>query len=340
MKSERLGKTLKNIGITLLFPIVMLILMELVSLTQNTHIIVSSLDIQNLIRQTGVTTLIACALSFNLTCGRMDLSLGAQRLIGVIIGGNIAMKLGFNGIGLLIFAFLFGLVFGAVTGFAFVITKVPAMVLGIGVGLVYEAIAFIATDGVGLNIFGVQGMNILTSELFNVSVVVIFVLLIMYVLEYTTYGYHLRAIQGSQRISKAAGINVYLNAILSYSFAGGAVCVAGILDAAINNGMPCATGFTSNGSTMSNLFPMFLGLYLARWSNQPIGILAASLTLKIFALGLVRLNLNSSMTNVVTMALFLLFLIFLANENSGKVKRAEKARIAMAEEKKKLLAAA
>lgn len=334
--SNKAKKTIVSVLVTVGFPLAMLILMEIPLLVvKQTHIITGILDIQNIIRRTAVSCLIAYALSFNLTCGRMDLSLGAQRLVGVIVGGNLGLRLGLSGVGLLLFALLFGLLFGFLTGALFVVTRVPAMVLGIGVGLIFESVAFISSDGKGFNLFGTEGNEILINVWFTVGVLVVFGGIVMYVLGYTRYGYHLRAIQGSQRIAKASGINVFVNAILSYTFAGGAVAVSGMLDSAMSNGMKVATGFMSNGTVMANMFPMFLGMYLARWSNQPIGILSASLTLTLFSLGLSKLALNDAQQNVITMLLFLGLLIYLANEMVLGKRKAEKARVAMARAKLK-----
>lgn len=336
--SEKTKKIIKNICITISFPLAMVLIMELAVLSKQTHLIGTVIDLQNIIRRTAISCLIAYGLSFNLTCGRMDLSLGAQRLIGVILGGNIGLSLGLTGIGLLLFAFVFGLLFGLITGVLFVVTRVPAMVLGIGMGLVYESLAFVTSEGKGFNIFGVAGNEILIDMWFTIAVIAVCGGAVMFLLGYTRYGFHLRAIQGSQKIAKASGINVFKNAILSYAFAGGAVSISGMLDSAMTNGMKVSTGFMSNGTVLANMFPMFLGMYLSRWSNQAIGIFVAALTLNIFSLGLSKLQLNDAQTNVITMLLFLALLVFLANENIFKIRRAEKARIALANEKKESLA--
>ncbi len=337
--SNKTKKIFKNIIISACFPIVIFVIMELLVITKGNHLVSSVLDIQNILRRTAISSLIAYALSFNLTCGRMDLSLGAQRLVGVILGGNIALSLGLSGVGLLLFAFAFGLLFGFLTGVMFVITRVPAMVLGIGLGLIYECVAFFTSEGKGFNIFGTEGNEILIDMWFTALVLLLSAGAVMFLLGYTRYGYHLRAVQGSQRIAKSSGIKVFRNAILSYTFAGGAVTTSGMLDAAMSNGMKVSTGFTSNGTVLANMFPMFLGMYISRWSNQAVGILIASVTLNFLSLGLSKLQLNDAKTNVITMLLFLALLIYLANENIFKVKRQEKARIALAQEKKAKLEA-
>lgn len=328
-------KFYKNAAITLAFPLVMGLIMEILILInmEDAHIVNSLMDVKDIIRDTACSCFIAYALSFNLSCGRMDLSIGAQRLAGVIVGGTIAVAIGLQGLWLLLFSILFGFLFGFLTGVLFVATRVPAMVLGVGVGLVYECVAFVASDGAGLSVMDISGMDVIRNEWFALLLIALVGGVNFLLLGYTRYGYHLRAIQGSQRIAKGAGVNVFKNAILSYSFAGACVGVAGMLKTATNLSLKVQTGFTSNGPIFVNFTPMFLGMYLARWSNQTIGILVASFTLVLFQKGMSILQLTDAVQNVLSMVFFLALLVYLANENVFKVRRAEKARIALAREK-------
>ncbi|MEG1806380.1 MAG: ABC transporter permease, partial [Clostridia bacterium] len=259
---------------------------------KQTHILNSVLDVKNLIRNTGISCIVAYALSFNLPSGRLDFSLGAQRVVGTIIGGNFALYLGLSGVWVLLFSIVFGIIFGFITGYVFVLTRINPMVLGIGMGLIFECIAFVSTKGVGLDLFGVPGVSILTNELFTMGTIAVTALIVLLVTGYTRFGYNLRAIQGSQAIAQGAGINVFKNAVVCYTFSGGLVCVAGTLDAALNNQMESTMGFSSQGPVMTHFFSMQLGGYLAKWSNMPIGIIVASLTLRIFTTLLIRFELD------------------------------------------------
>ena len=98
--------------------------------------------------------------------------------------------------------------------------------------------------------------------------------------------------------------------------------------------MAVTSGNASSGTVVSNTFPMFLGIFLGRWSNQAVGILVATLTLKIFAMGLAKLQLSEAMSNVVNMFLYLAFLVYLANEHYFKKKKAEADRMEQVRQKK------
>lgn len=326
---------IKKILITLAFPLGMTLIMALFLSVAGKSIEISMLDIKNLIRNTGSSSIIAFALSFNVTSGRLDLSLGAQRLVGTIIGGNIALSLGLTGIWLLAFSLLVGLFFGFLVGMLFVIVRIPALVLGIGMGLILETIAYVGSGGFGLNLFGVSGIAFLSEINFTILIVTFIALFTFILVKYTKFGYHMRAIQGSQRIAQNSGIKVFNHAVISYSLAGAFVGISGMLESAYRTQLEATLGFASNAPVLGNIFPMSLGLYIGRWSNQAVGIVVATLTLKIFAMALGRLEFSGAMTSVMNMLLFIMFLIYRANEDYFKNRRAVKERIEVAHTRNK-----
>lgn len=335
-----MNKKVKNALFTLAFPLVTFLLMEAACMAfKGRHLINSFLDIKTLVRNSGIAVIIAFSLSFNLTSGRFDLSLGAQRLAGTIVGGIVATSLGLSGVWFLLFAVLFGLAFGLITGMVFVITRVPPMVLGVGIGLIWECVPYVASQGKGLNLFGVAGMEILTDTAFIIGLVVVVAAMVSLLLNMTRFGYQMRAIQGSQFIAKNSGINIFKHAVICYALAGALVCVAGVIDVSFTTQMTASLGMTSNATVVANMFPMMVGGYLALRSNQAVGIIVASLTIKLFSYGLTTLELSEPNTAVANMAIFIIFLVFLANKDVFKRRKAERARIALAKEKKQTMQA-
>lgn len=335
------NRKVKDVLFTLVFPIAVFVLMEfLCFVLKGRHLLGSLLDIKTLVRNTGVSAIIAFALSFNLFCGRFDLSLGAQRLAGTIIGGLIAMKLGLSGLWFLFFSLLCGLFFGFITGMVFVLTRVPPMVLGVGIGLVWECVPYTVSQGKGLNLFGVHGTEILTSTAFTIATMIIVAIFVSVIMNKTKFGYEMKAIQGSQLIARNSGINIFRHAVLCYTFAGGLVCIAGIIDASFQTQMSSTMGLTSNGVVVSNMFAMMLGGYIGEKSNQATGVIVASLTLNLFSYGLTLMELSEANTSVVNQTVFVIFLVFLANRYFLKRRKAEKARIAQALEQRRIMSVA
>ena len=323
---------LKSIAIAIALPAVVFVVMELLLfMSHGQHIIRSSLDVKNLIRSSGISAAISFALSMNLSCGRMDLSLGAQRVAGTILGGLIAQALGLGGIWFLVFAVVFGMLFGTIVGLAFVTLRVPAMVLGIGMACILECIGFASSKGVGLRLMSFEGVTLLSDVNFTITVIVIMTVLMLALMTYTPFSYHFRAGRGSQYIARNAGINVFANVVICYTLAGGLVCVAGVLDGAYVGSVSATMGLGSTGSVMANMFPMMIGgMFLSRYINQAVGIVSASVALKIFSMGLSSFNVSEAVSSCINMALFIGFLVWLFNSNALKQARQDRERIAEA----------
>lgn len=326
---------LKNILITVGLPLVTYLIMDIVCVALvERHVISSILDVMNLLRNVGISAATAFALCMNLTNGRMDLSLGAQRMVGTVIGGNLALSMGLSGVWILIFGVICGLIAGWITGMVFVTLRLPPMVLGIGMALIWECVAFAASKSTGLQLFGIQGVEILSDVKFSITVTVVVVAICAVILGYSKFSYDKRAIRGSGKIAQSSGINVFRNAVLCYTLAGGLVAVSGVLEAGLSGSYAAAIGFTSNAVVMKHIFAMRLGNYIAKWSNQAVGILAAAFVLQIFTAGVINLRLDMAMNSALNLTLFLVFLVYLANEDVIRVARAKKKRIALAKEKR------
>ena len=341
-QQNKLLSALKSIVITLALPVAVLLIMELLVFTfqDGRHVIGSALDVRNLIRSSGISAAVAFALSMNLTSGRMDLSLGAQRVAGTIVGGLVAQNLGLGGVWVLIFAMVFGVLFGGVVGVAFVTLRIPPMVLGIGMACILECIGFATSNGVGLHLVGSKGIEVLSDVSFTITVVIIMVVVMLVLMTYTTFSYKFRAVRGSQQIARNAGINVFANVALCYTIAGVLVCISGVLDGAFAGSVTASMGLTSNGSVMANMFPMMIGsMFLSRYINQAVGIISASVAIRIFAMGLTAFNVSDAVSSCINMALFIAFLVWQANSHVLAQHRYDQQRIAQAQQKKAARAA-
>lgn len=308
------------------------VLMELICVIFfKTHVMKTVLDVSNFARNAGIGACAAFALSFNATSGRMDLSLSAQQMMSIIVGGTIALALGMGTFGILFFTIVVGLLGGSLVGLVFVTFRIPSMVLGIGMGLIYECITFTFFPN-GLMLTGVDNIGILSDAKFVIIVVLAAALVVILILQYTKFGFHQRAVQGSQRIAKQSGIKLFKTVFLCYAFAGALIALAGVFDVAFKGTLAVELGTTSNGSIFGYMFPVLFGAFLTRWTkNQTLGILSGVLVNEVFLRGLSAMHLPFAAVSLFSMLLFLGFLIFRENypivkRNKLKVKRAKEAK--------------
>lgn len=333
-------RTIRNILITLAFPVGMWLIMEVLCLIlAKHHVISTSLDIKNLIRNVGITICSALALAYTLGNGRFDLSVGAQRMAAAVIGANFAISMGWGTLGVIICALVCGLVLGSLVGILFVTTRIPAMVLGIGMALIYESLAFVLSKSEGLQIYGVDSVKSLSSAGVCIAIVLAAVFFVFILNHYTKFGFHNRSIRGSQKIAHDSGINIYTHTVICYAIAGTVVAMGGILDAAFKGSMEASIGFSTSATVMTCCFPMFLGKFISKWSvDDALGIIVASITVRIFETGLSVMKVSITAQEVYVAALFLVFLIVRANQYFFVQRKAKKARIAEAQAKRLTMA--
>ena len=160
---------LMHAAFTIAVPVAVWLIMEVLnSAVCGVHTMNSVVDWTTLMRNLVSSFCFALGLNCNLPVGRMDTSTGSQMYLACIIGGNIALSLNLGGVGVLVFSMLLGMAAGGFTGFLFINLRILPMVLGLGISLVYECISFSMYNQQGLNLFGKQGVGILSNKVFIV----------------------------------------------------------------------------------------------------------------------------------------------------------------------------
>lgn len=331
---DALIRVLKTISL----PIIVWIVFEIIDRKfAGMSVISTESDIKTLMRNLVSTFSFALALSANLGSGRMDLSLGAQMYVGVIFGGNLALRLGWGGIGILILSMIFGGLCGLLIGIMFINMRILPMVLGIGMTLVFECICFAVNNQQGVVVYGQPGVEILSNIIFIIVVAVLILLATTYLFQFSKYGFNLRAIQGSQKLAQDAGINIFSNCVICYVLGGILVACAGVFDVAYKGALAPTLGMTSNTTVFSSMLPMALGMWIGSMCrNQQLGILMGSLSMRIMVIGLSRLGLGGSLQGVIIYGLFMLFIIWNTNKHKLAYKKAKRERIALAKKQRAL----
>ena len=117
---------------TLAVPLGVILLMNLITVNfAGVWTITSSADIKSLSRTVIMTMCYALGLNSNFAMGRMDMSAGSQMYLGCIVGGNIALALNLDGIGVLLFSMVVGGLAGLLGGILFVRLRILPMILGL-----------------------------------------------------------------------------------------------------------------------------------------------------------------------------------------------------------------
>jgi ribose transport system permease protein len=196
----------------------------------------SSSGIQQILQISSFVGIVAAGQTFVILVGGIDLSVPWVLNAAAII--LVAQANGSNG-GLavaIVLALLFGLACGIVNGLGIVLLGVPAVVMTLGMNGIIEGLSLGVTHGLTcggctkpaptslVNLMSGKTLGIDTSLLIWLVIIVV----VTFVLSFTTFGRRIYAVGNSQRVSRLAGVNVKLVTVALYALSGLFAAIAGI----------------------------------------------------------------------------------------------------------------
>jgi len=270
-------------------------------------------DLMVILRTTIYTGLIALAVSYNLTSGRFDFSVGATLVLSTILGASIAIKYGLGPIPMLLICLLFGAVLGTIGGVAYTTLRLPPMVVSLGVAMVYEAIGFIISNGKGASLIGKNYLLVISQPPFIYVFCVIVVIILYIVLNKTKFGYNTNALRTGQEIAVNTGINEKKNTIICYMIAGTLLAGAGVINMCILGTMSPTLGLSSIAYIQNAFLPMFIGNILAKYGDRNTGVIMGSLTQAIITSAFGRLGISTSWQSILNGIIVICFFAYSFN---------------------------
>ena len=149
------------------------------------------------------------------------------------------------------------------------------MVTSLGVTMIFEAIAFSLNKSNGIRLIGRFDMLIWGRPPYSLILLGIALLILIYILNYSKFGYNSRSLQTGQKNAVDVGINENLNAVLAYMIAGGLIALAGVIYMCQYGYIAPQTGLSSSSFMMGAFLPVFIGGALARYSDRNIGVVVS-----------------------------------------------------------------
>ena len=285
-------------------------------------------DMRTILYNMVYSGFIALAVSYNLTSGRFDFSVCSVLILSLIAGGNVAKELtnhvpaAIAPVVLVLCIVLVGLVCGLVSGLIYITLKLPPMVTSLGVAMIFEAIGFSINNANGIKLLGRFDLLIWAQPKYSLLLLGIALVILIYLLNFTKFGYDCRSLQTGQKNAVEVGVNEKLNSVVCYIIAGGLMACAGVLYLSQYGYIAPQTGLSSSSFIMSAFLPMFIGQALAPYSDRNIGTIAGAFCQACLSSGLVALGFSSSMKTVMDGAVVLLFLIYTSNSYKFGLHRA------------------
>lgn len=310
---NKLKRICKNTLITIAAPVlVYLLFLVLTNLFGQPGFGVGG-DLKTILYNTVYSGFIALAMSYNLTSGRFDFSVGSVLLLSVIAGGNLSAKLNLGPVPMLLCIVVVGMLCGLVSGIIYITLKLPPMVSSLGVAMIFEAIGFSINNSKGVRFLGQFDLLIWSQPLYSVLLLVVVLAILIYLLNFTKFGYNCRSLQTGQKNAVEVGVNENINSVICYVIAGAMMACAGVVFLCKNGMVSPETGLSSSSYMMSAFLPMFVGQALAPYSDRNIGTIMGAFCQACLTSGLVKLGCSSSMKTVMDGVVVLLFLVYTSN---------------------------
>lgn len=305
-----------------IIPLLCFAIMSIACAASGTSLFSGMSSVQLYFRGLAYVLLLALGVSINMHTGRFDFSTGAVMLIGGVIGAQLSYALGLGPVAMLAISAVSGAVCGGLTGLLYILLRLPPMIIGLGMTLVYEGIVAIITDGCKPVGFGTNAAyyQFAVNPWAMVIVMAIALALMIFLFHYTRFGYDYRALQTGQKIAVNTGVREKRNALLCYTVAGLLFGAAGALNICSTNGVTPTINFSTIASMFSCFLPLFFSGFIGKYCNKQLAVFLGCIAYEFIQIGFGQLSfVNAAFTadvyKVVEAVILVVFLIYLNNEN-------------------------
>lgn len=254
------------------------------------------------------------ALSINLNSGRFDFSIGSISLVSSIVAAQLCINNGWPVSVMLVLSLAAGAVLGTLSGLVYIVTKLPPIIVSLGVALFYEGLAFSLTDGYGVSFVANTELTSFPSVLHYSVMIIAGLAVIILIFDYTRFGYDYKALISGQKVAVNTGIKERKNAVGCYAVTGGLMGIVGFISATNTGNIQMSLNFGSIGVMFTAFLPMFIGGFIGRFCNERIGYVLGAVTMGLISLMYARLDVDSSVQQIATALILVGFLIYLNNE--------------------------
>jgi ribose/xylose/arabinose/galactoside ABC-type transport system permease subunit len=263
----------------------------------------------NVVRQISVIGIISVGMTFVISTGGIDLSVGATVAMSAVAASSFAVKTSTAPLIVpLLIGLLVGAAMGALSGFFVAKMNVAPFIATLAMMTIGRGFAMVYTDGrpvVGLSeAYIFIGKGSVGGIPVPVIIFAVVVILGIFLFHFTKFGRHVLAVGGNEMSARVSGINVDKTKFFVYFISGVLSAVAAIvLSARIQTGQPAG----GDGYELDAITAVVIGgTSLSGGVGTIVGSLIGMLIIGIMTNGLDLLNVSSYYQKVIKGVIILL----------------------------------
>ena len=200
--------------------VMIVLLMAMLTVMSDSFLTVQNLI--NILNQNAPLAIMAAAMTLVIICGGFDLSVGAIFAVASVSAAWVALKVDpFLGLAI---APLVGLLLGTVNGLTITYLKIHSFLATLATSLVFRGMAILITGGtlipVRLPEFTWLGRGRIGPVYIAVIVMIMFAIVLMVLLNRTTFGRKVFAVGGNEEAAILSGIRIRRVKIVTFAIAG------------------------------------------------------------------------------------------------------------------------
>ncbi|MED4599816.1 ABC transporter permease [Paenibacillus validus] len=266
----------------------------------------------NIVRATTMISIMAIAMTFVISAGELDLSIGSITAFSALISA-MAMNAGYGMAGGVIAGLLAGLLIGATNGILVTKVGIPSFLVTLGMMQLLRGVDMWLTNtnpvvikNANFNFFFGSG------NLGSIPVLLLWSLVFLgaghYILKHTPFGREVLATGGNRLAAEYSGVNTKRIKFYAFLLSGGAAAIAGMLYAGM---MQSARYSFGQGDELSAIAAVILGgTSLFGGAGTIIGTIIGSLLIGTINNGLIIMGLSVSQQMIVSGAIIILAVAF------------------------------
>jgi ribose/xylose/arabinose/galactoside ABC-type transport system permease subunit len=262
---------------------------------------------------TGVTLLVALAISIQIMNGSFDFSLGAIMYLAAIVGTRFAMDHDAGPLTMAALIVIIAIALSLLNSFLYILLRIPPVVISLMTVMLYEALTQIFEDGKGVMIVTRPQYAVFYQEPTVFIIAGVMMLLFWAVMKYTRFGLEARALSQGQKVAVDFGIKEKTTVIKRYFIVGVFLGVAAVLYLGQVLSIDAARNMSSTVVMFQAIMPGMIGRVLAKYSNIPVGTLMAALSMQFISVGFTCMGLDSNLASAINGIFILIFIAYTGN---------------------------